>query len=87
MPYPEFRSWQIFSLLEPFGFHDTEYRTAAQLAMLYNVNRSKGKAKDVKDFMREPDKAILEELRKQNFNIDDYTREEIIAMIKRDLGI
>ena len=52
LPYPEFLEWIAFSQIEPFGWHDREYRTAAQLSMLYNVNAGKGKSKLTSDFIR-----------------------------------
>ena len=86
IPYAEFKSWQFFSMIEPFGFHDDEYRTAAILAMLYNINKGKGRAKDVSDFMRDLKKAVLNEL-KEKPSIDDMSRDEIVNLIKKDFGI
>lgn len=54
LPYEEFVSWQHFYSLEPWGWHDREYRTAALLTMLVNVNVNKrANQKDVKDFVRD----------------------------------
>jgi len=51
---PEYNSWRAFYLLEPWGWQDREYRTAAQMAMLFNVNKGKRvHAKKVKDFVRD----------------------------------
>lgn len=86
MPYAEFRSWKMFAMLEPFGFDADEYHTAALLAMLYNVNRGKGKPKDVKDFMRNMTRAVLSELDQQPA-FEDLQREEQIRKIKKDFGI
>jgi len=53
MPYEEFASWQVYYMLEPFGFHDNEYRTAVLLTMLANVNASKkSQQKKVSDYVR-----------------------------------
>jgi hypothetical protein len=54
MSYQEFKSWQMFYLIEPWGWYDREYRTAALLAMMVNVNKGKkGKNKTEQDFMRD----------------------------------
>ncbi|MCZ2155743.1 MAG: hypothetical protein LC114_17900 [Bryobacterales bacterium] len=87
LPYPEYRSWQLFYLAEPWGWQNDEYHFAALLAMLYNANRGKkGKARDVKDFMRNMQEAVLKELQDAP-DISEMTREQIIAMVKRDFGI
>ena len=90
LPYPEYRSWELFYLIEPFGFVNDEYRAAAQLAMMYNANRGKGKAKDVKDFMRDMQKAVLEEIKEQPDISDlplEQQKEILIRQIKKDFGI
>jgi hypothetical protein len=59
MSYQEFKSWQMFYLIEPWGWYDREYRTAALLAMMVNVNTGKkSKIKTEKDFMRDMPKLI-----------------------------
>lgn len=46
-------------MLEPWGWHDREYRTAAILAMLNNVNASKrNQQKKETDFIRDMPKLI-----------------------------
>lgn len=87
LSYPEFRSWQLFYLLEPFGFEDREYRTASQLAMLYNINRGKGKAKDAKEFMRDMKKVVIDELSRIFSEPKKLTPEEIAELAKRTFGI
>ena len=62
MPAPEYRSWQLFNLIEPWGFEDREYRTGVILAMLHNVNAPKGKAKKPATFMRDMYKLIRKEI-------------------------
>jgi len=37
----EFKQWQAFYNLEPWGWHDREYRKAEVLAKIHNVNVSK----------------------------------------------
>lgn len=91
LPYPEFRSWQIYYLLEPWGWENLEYLAGSVLAMLYNVNRGKkGKAKEPKHFMRDMEAALLKQL-KEMPDIDNMPNEEkrehLIRQIKQDFGI
>jgi hypothetical protein len=52
-------SWFRYSLVEPFGWAEREYHTAANLAMLYNINRKKRtRAKRAADFMRNMTKRL-----------------------------
>ena len=86
MPYPEFRSWQIFYMLEPWGWENEEYLSAAQIATQYNINRGKGKpAKQPKEFMRDLRKMILAEVQKPA--LETLSREELIKIIKQDFGV
>lgn len=93
MPYSEFRRWQMYDLVEPIGWPDAEYRTAVVLAMLYNANRGKGRAKDVKDFMRNNLEGILKELRTLQKQEEletmpaEQKREYLLSQIKKDFGI
>jgi len=60
MPYPEWRSWFIYSLVEPFDWHEDEYRTATIVTAIHNSNEPKrAKKKDPIDFMRDLSKHIL----------------------------
>jgi len=79
----------LFYLLEPFGFPDEEYRTAAALTLLYNINAGKGKNKDVKDFMRDMPKAVLAEFTQPKGieAFDETQRRRLIEQIKKDFGI
>lgn len=86
MPYPQFRRWQLYYALEPWGWENDEYRTAALLAMLYNAYRGKNKAKEPKHFIRDMKKEILAAL-KEEPDIYELTPEQVRAQIKKDLGI
>lgn len=89
MPYPEYHSWELYALVEPFGWHNEEYQTASVVATLFNVNRSKGKPKKVKDFMRDMEKLVIAELEReeQELQVASLTREELITLIKKDFGM
>ena len=86
MPYPEYRSWELFYLIEPFGFANDEYRMATNLSILYNINKGKGKAKEPKEFMRDMPAMLLSEL-KEKPSVETMSREELIRQIKKDFGI
>ena len=86
LPYPEYHAWELFYLLEPFGFENDEYHYASLLSMLYNVNRGKGKAKDAKEFMRDMHKAVLGQL-VDTQDPAELSRDELIKQIKKDMRI
>lgn len=86
MPYPEFYRWQLFYQLEPWGWALADMLKAEILTMLYNMNRSKGKAKDVKDFMQARLPGILKELAEPELPAE-ISREDLIKQIKRDFGV
>jgi hypothetical protein len=86
MPFSEFKRWQLFYLVEPWGWPNDEYHTAAILAMLYNANRGKNKTRDVKDFQRNMLEAALRELA-EPLDITQIPRDELVKMIKKDFGI
>lgn len=91
LPYPEFRAWQVFYALEPWGWHNDEFHAANLLAMLYNINRGKGKAKDAKDFIRNMETALMDALKEQRDPLAGLSLEEQreyqIRQIKKDFGI
>jgi len=86
LPYPEFRAWQIYYLLEPWGWHNDEYYAALNLAMLYNINRGKAKVKEPKEFMRDMQGELLKQLKSER-DITEMSKDEIIKQVKKDFGI
>lgn len=71
LPYTEIVLWRTFYLLEPWGFHDQEYRTAALLAQIHNANISKKRqAKSATFFMRNMSKKMLEAIQKEKQRIE-----------------
>jgi hypothetical protein len=94
LPAPEYRGWQQFYAIEPWGWQNDEYHFASILAILYNVNRDpkKKKAKPASDFMRNMiegiEKAILQ--RKQEIDFENMSREEkrklLIPIVKNLFG-
>jgi hypothetical protein len=77
LPAEEYESWKLYYQIEPFGWHDNEYRTGAILAMLNNVNASKKKdAKKESDYMRDMPKLIMRAY--QNMSAEDKRRERLL---------
>jgi len=83
LPNPEYETWKLFYLLEPFGW-------GANHAMLYNINRdpkSKGKSED--ELLNDRAVAIIKEL-KSTQDLSNMTAEEkrnyMIEKVKKDFG-
>jgi len=76
LPAPEYRSWQIYNLVEPWGFEDREYRTAVTLTMLHNINAPKNKQKKPDVYMRNMTKLVSKELIAQKKNAEEKARLE-----------
>jgi hypothetical protein len=88
MPYPEYATWKTFYLLEPWGYEVVEEKIAQIISMLYNVNRAKGRAKAPKDFMIDRLKELTASLLKPDvYQEPTHSREELLAMIRKDFGI
>lgn len=88
MPYPEYQTWKNFYLLEPWGYEVVEEKVAQIMAMLYNINRAKGRAKAPKDFMIDRLKEITAMLLKPDVDQPPtLSRDELLAMIKKDFGV
>ena len=89
----EFRSWKSYYKLEPWGFADREYRTAALMMMLNNTNVTKRQdAKRISDFIRDPAKFVNEQTnmadkRQRLLNATEEERSEMIARAFCGMGI
>ena len=86
LTYPEFRSWQLFYLLEPWGWQNDEYYAAVNIAMQYNINRGKAKVKEPKEFIRDMQGELLKQLEAER-DITEMSKDEIIKQVKKDFGI
>lgn len=63
LPYPLYKRWQIYFMLEPWGFPDQEYRTAAVLAQINNSHvQKRSQLQKVDKRMRDMTKGILKHL-------------------------
>lgn len=88
MPYPEWKEWRAFYMIEPWGWWNEEVNTARVVAMLHNTHARK--AKPLKEFMRDMVKAVLDAL-KPPPNLADLPPEErkrrIAEAAMKDFGI
>jgi hypothetical protein len=87
LPAPEYRKWELYYLVEPWGWHNTEYLTAKIEAALFEIATKGKKSFTPKQFMRDltnvnvtPSPEEIAEYRKTH-------RDELIAAAKRDMGI
>lgn len=51
MSYAEYREWEAFYRVHPFGDLRDDERTASVTSLLYNLHRSGGKPKTIVDCM------------------------------------
>lgn len=79
LPYPEFLKWRLMYLLEPFGW-------GAHHALLYNINRGIGNAKDEDELMNDRAQAIFEQLQEVP-DMSEMTKEELIKQAKQAFGV
>lgn len=90
LPLPEVQLWRTYYKLEPWGWFDSEYRTAAVLMMLYNTRLTKTQhAKDLEYFFRDMPELLEQrynriiEHRKMRQNLLNASKEEKRQMIAR----
>jgi len=71
--------WQIFYLIEPWGWEDQEYRTAALLTMMHNTHiQKRNQAKKLTSFIRDLPGAVVKYLERKETEKErpDLTTEE-----------
>ena len=90
LPYPEYKRWQLFYSVEPWGWEIEEYRLAKLLALLININRPKN-TPPVRpgDLVRDISKVIQEKEDEQSM-MEEYTempREDKRAFVIRQAKI
>ena len=88
LPAPEYRDWELFYLLEPWGWQNTEYLVGKVMSGIFDIAAKGKKSFLPKQFMRdfykdltEPTEAEIIKYRKE------HSRDELIAMAKRDMGV
>jgi len=92
MPYPDYHRYELFYMLEPWGFRNDEYRMARQILAIYQ-SQGAGKKTKVTDLMRDMEKQVIEQLEEQNqphpdfSDLSDEEKADIIARVKRDFGV
>lgn len=86
MPYPEYKIWQLFYLLEPWGTPLFDSALSQVLAMLHNTVAGKGKARPPKHFLPDRLKQLLSALQEVP-EPAELSREELVKQIKKDFGM
>ena len=70
MSYTEYRSWKAYYLLEPWGWHDREVRTATTMALMHNLKVKRSQRLKPDDFITNRPKMVLDAYREQDAQID-----------------
>ena len=76
----------MYYMLEPWGWHNTEYLFGSVLAMLYNINRRKNdRARRPEDFMRNMEQGLLRYINNHEMAVqyENMTREEKQVYLRR----
>lgn len=94
LSYPEFRAWQLFYAVEPWGWGNDEYLAASVMAKLHNNGiTKKSDLKSAKHFMRDMPKEIFDELEREKKMQDfeelpfEERRQVALMQIRKDFGI
>jgi hypothetical protein len=97
LPAPEYHDWQLFYMIEPWGWVNTEQQVSRILAMLLNLKVKKNDRKQPSYFIRNVANDIINQIEAQRMKqielkrLDSMTREEkrayLIPIIKRDMGV
>jgi hypothetical protein len=88
LPYDEFVSWKLFYQLEPWGWHDQEYRTAALLTQMWNVRVSKkSQAKQMDTYYRDMLKNVISNLEQHNKELELAERMRTASAFERKILI
>jgi hypothetical protein len=85
LPVSEYRKWQLFYILEPWGYHNTEFLFGKLLAVLYTLASHDKTNYTAKQFMRDNTKIATEP------DMSEMTTEErheyIIMRAKEAFGV
>jgi hypothetical protein len=97
LPAPEYREWELFYMIEPWGWQNTEYLASAIMTTLLNLQVKKKDQKKPTHFIRDMAGGILKQLeaqrvqRKEQEKIASMTieerREYLIPIIMHDMGV
>lgn len=92
LPATEYHDWELFYQIEPWGWHEQEYRFAQLRADLYAIaNNGKRQFRAI-DFMRDLVKWVFE-IQPNDMTPEELKayrqehREELRAMAKRAFGV
>lgn len=87
MPYPDYRDFQLFYMLEPWGWENEEYLSSAIQARIYNATIRPKDRKGQDFFMRDRVKGIIDhlaQLSKEN-HLDRMKPEERKAFVLKSV--
>ena len=84
LSYPEYHSWELFYLIEPWGWQNEEVNISRIIAMQHNSHAKKAKAAE--EFMRDTAGEILKQLQEEP-DVAEISREDLIKIIKKDFGV
>ena len=86
MSYEEYISWRTFYALEPWGWHDREYRTASIMTLLLNLRVDRSHQKKMSYFYRNMFEAIDNETHSMRVRYLNATPGQRVKMIADSLG-
>lgn len=92
MPAPEYRRWELFYMIEPWGWQNLEYLFGKLMSVIaaFSGRTQKGKNVSAKDFMRDDIAGVKGELEIEAMiegKSDEEIREMKKAMAKQAFGI
>ena len=80
MSYEEYVSWRTFYALEPWGWHDREYRTASIMTLLLNLRVDRSHQKKISYFYRNMfESQSTQSMRERYLNATPSQRVKMIA--------
>jgi hypothetical protein len=90
LPYPEYHDWELFYMLEPWGWHNEEYLMSMIVAMVHNIQVKPKSQRKQSYFIRDMKKLISEKINSTPDTSEmtfeerrEFTKNQVI----RDFGI
>jgi len=83
LPYPEYKDWKLMYAIEPWGWENQEYQTAALRSMLYNIFAGSTDKTTPESFMRDRQSGVVDHLMQlaEITRFDEMPQEERNAII------
>lgn len=82
MPEPDYRSWELYYLLEPWGWPDREYRTAAIMTAVFNAQGPK-RPREISEFIRDMEAEILAYIENEMNQEDEMEKLQRMSLPER----